>query len=61
MKEENRLWYAVQGNKADAWDCGSYDYQEAVTMLAEQGYGLIAVINDYTGTCLEEVEYKDLF
>lgn len=51
-------WYAVQETKEDAWDYGSSDYSEAVRMLREQGYGLIAVIEN--DTCVEEIEYDDL-
>lgn len=51
-------WYAVQENREDAWDYGSYDYSEAVRMLREQGHGLIAVIENHT--CVEEIEMEDL-
>lgn len=57
---ENR-WYAVQENRTDAWDNGSDDYLTAVSMLEEQGRGLIAVIDENTGCCIEEIEYEDLF
>lgn len=55
------VWYAVQGNREDAWDNGSHDMQEAVQMLAEQGSGLIAVIDDDDNFCLDAIKYKDLF
>lgn len=48
-------WYAVQENRTDAWDKGSYDYKEAMEMLQEHGCGLIAVIED--DVCVEEIEY----
>ena len=54
-------WYAVQKDRTDAWDNGSHDYNTAVEMLKEQGCGLIAVINEDTGVCEEEIEYDDIF
>ena len=30
-------------------------------MMEAQGHGLIAVINENTGVCEEEIEYEDLF
>lgn len=54
-------WYAVQENRMDAWDNGSDNYDTAVAMLKEQGCGLIAVINEDTGVCEEEIEYDDIF
>lgn len=53
-------WYAVQSDRTDAWDKGSHDYEEAVNMLKEQGHGLIAVIDEDTDYCLEEIEYKEV-
>ena len=54
-------WYAVQETREDPWDNGSDDYETAVSMLEAQGRGLIAVINENTGVCEEEIEYSDLF
>lgn len=54
-------WYAVQENRMDAWDNGSDNYDTAVAMLKEQGCGLIAVINEDTGVCEEEIEFDDVF
>lgn len=55
---DRRKWYAVQAESSDAWDYGSYDYEEAVEMLKEQGKGLIAVIiADY---CESEIWYEDI-
>lgn len=54
-------WYAVQELRTDAWDNGSYDYDTAVAMLMEQGCGVIAVINEDTGVCEEEIEFRDVF
>ena len=53
-------WYAVQKESTDAWDSGSYDFEEAVEMLLEQGEGLIAVIDEETNTCIEEYYYEEL-
>lgn len=55
------IWYAVQEKSEDAWDNGSLDLHEAVQMLAEQGSGLIAIIDDDDNFCLDAIEYKDLF
>jgi len=52
-------WYAVQRDREDAWDNGSFDYNEAVAMLKAQGEGLIAVIDDETKVCTEEIEYDE--
>lgn len=57
---ESRKWYAVQRESSDAWDNGSYDYNEAVEMLKEQGCGLIAVINEGTSFCEDEIYFEDL-
>lgn len=53
-------WYAVQENRMDAWDNGSDNYDTAVEMLMEQGCGLIAVINEDSGVCEEEIKYDDV-
>lgn len=52
-------WYAVQEETTDAWDYGSYEYDEAVEMLKEQGHGLIAVINEDTSCCESEIIYDE--
>ena len=57
----DKRWYAVQETREDAWDNGSDSYETAVAMLETQGRGLIAVINEDTGVCEEEIEYEDLF
>ena len=54
-------WYAVRENHRDGWSYGSYSYEEAVAMLKAQGHGLIAVINESSGECEEEIEYSDIF
>ena len=57
---DENIWYAVQEDSSDAWDYGSHNFDEAKLMLKDQGYGLIAVIEngDY---CKEEIRYEDLF
>ena len=55
------IWYAVQKTSADAWDFGSYDFEEAKQMLKEQGSGLIAVIDEEDSFCLQEFRYEDFF
>ena len=52
-------WYAVQRDREDVWDNGSFDYDEAVAMLKAQGEGLIAVIDDETKVCIDEIEYNE--
>lgn len=54
-------WYAVQETREDAWDNGSDNYETAVSMLEAQGHGLIAVINEDSGVCEEEITYEELF
>ena len=55
-----KKWYAVQITPADPWDNGSYDWDEAVSMLKEQGRGLIAVIDEENNYCIEEKYYEDI-
>ena len=55
-----RKWYAVQMDSTDDWGNGSYDYDKAVEMLKEQGEGLIAVIDEDTSFCLEEIKYDEV-
>lgn len=57
---KDTVWYAVQEDSTDGWDNGSYDYNVAVEMLKDQGHGLIAVINEATSFCVEEIHYQDL-
>lgn len=52
-------WYAVQETREDAWDYGSHEYEKAVEMLKEQGSGLIAVIDEDSNVCIEEIEYEE--
>lgn len=54
------MWYAVQESTQDSWDYGSHDYTEAVHMLKAQECGLIAVINEGTGVCVDEVKYEEV-
>ena len=39
-------WYAVQATTEDAWDMGSYDWDEAVEIANERGEDIIAEIQD---------------
>jgi len=38
----------------------SIDREEAVKMLKKQGYGLIAVIDEETQTCVEEITFEEI-
>lgn len=53
------IWYAVQIDSTDAWDYGSYDYDEAVEMLNQQGKGQIAIINEDTNFCEGEISFEE--
>lgn len=59
-----KLWYAVQEVRLDPWDNGSDNYDTAVEMLEElvkeTGRGLIAVIDEDTNTCIDEIEWEDI-
>ena len=55
-----KKWYAVQVNALDYWDYGSYDFDEAVEMLKEQCEGLIAVIDEDTNYCIEEIWLEEI-
>lgn len=59
-----KLWYAVQETMIDPWDNGSDNYDTAVEMLEElvkeTGRGLIAVIDEDTNTCIDEIEWEDI-
>jgi hypothetical protein len=58
--KEKRIWYAVQEQSSDGWDKGSYNINEAVAMLKEQGRGLIAAIDEEDAFCLDEYTYDEL-
>ena len=58
--KEKKIWYAVQETSDDSWDKGSYNIDEAVAMLKEQGHGLIAAIDEDDAFCLDEYAYDDL-
>ncbi len=60
MENKNR-WYAIQKDRTDGWDIGSDEYDTAIQMLREQGCGLIAVIDENTGCCMEEITFEELF
>lgn len=54
-----RTWYAVMENREDNdWGYGSYDLNEAIEMLKEQGWedGYILEVNDETKTAIREIE-----
>lgn len=53
-------WYAVQRTSEDDWGYGSFDMDEAKKLLREQGYGLIAVIDNINKVCLEEIPFDEL-
>lgn len=53
-------WFAVQEDSTDAWDNGTHDYEDAVRMLLEQGCGLIAVIDEDTNYCVQEITYDEV-
>jgi hypothetical protein len=53
-------WFAVQEDSTDAWDNGTYNYEKAVQMLLEQGHGLIAVIDEDTNYCVQEITYDEV-
>lgn len=57
-----KKWYAVQTDSSDAWDNGSYDYDEAVEMLKKQGCGLIAEIEEDEDdkVCVGEIPYEKI-
>ena len=57
---DKKYWYAVQEHRDDAWDYGSHDYDEAVEMLKRQEGGLIAVIDEESNVCVDEIEYCDI-
>lgn len=59
-----KLWYALQSDSSDQWDNGTYDKDEALEWLKEQGRGLIAVIEEdpegYNSVCIDEILYDDI-
>lgn len=54
-----KWWYAVQRNREDDYENGSYIFDTATQMLKEQGEGLIAVIGE-DGKKKDEITYKGL-
>lgn len=52
------MWYAVQKSREDDWSVGSFNFDEAASMLMKQGYGLIAVIEN--DVCIMEMEYEEV-
>ena len=53
-------WFALQETAGDPWDNGTHDYEDAVQMLLEQGHGLIAVIDEDTNYCVQEIAYDEV-
>ena len=53
-------WFALQETASDPWDNGTHDYEDAVRMLLEQGHGLIAVIDEDTNYCVQEITYDEV-
>ena len=62
MKEGETMntWYALQNNRSDSRDYGTYDFSYSLKMLQSQGHGLIAVIDEDTNTCIREILFDDL-
>lgn len=59
--ESENIWYALQSDPSDAWDNGTTDKDEALRMLkSSDKYNLIAVINDDTGVCIDEIWKEDV-
>lgn len=54
-----KWWYAVQRNREDGLENGSYVFDTATHKLKAQGEGLIAVI-DEDGKKRDEITYKKL-
>ena len=59
-RENHKRWYAIQRDRSDPWDDGTWDYEEALRLLDGQNCGLIAVINPETGCCEREIAYEDI-
>lgn len=55
-----KTWYALQNNRSDSWDYGTYDFSYSLKMLQRQGHGLIAVIDESINTCINEIWFDDL-
>lgn len=53
-------WFALQETSGDPWDNGTHDYEDAIRMLKEQGHGLIAVIDEDTNYCAQEIAFDEV-
>ena len=53
-------WYALQHNRSDSCDYGTYNFNYSLKMLQHQGHGLIAVIDEDTNTRIREILFDDL-
>ena len=60
---ETKIWYAITDlqNEDNDWGYGSYDYDTAVVMLTERGYGEISVIaNNEDPECKSIITLEDI-
>ena len=60
---ETKIWYAITDlqNEDNDWGYGSYDYETAVEMLKERGYGEISVIaNNEDPECKSIITLEDI-
>lgn len=58
----SKIWYAILKDREDNdWGTGSHDRAEAVRMAKENGYELIAVIEEAEGdaTCIDEIDVNE--
>ena len=56
----DRVWYAVQKERTDSWDFGSYHLDKAIEYLREQGCRLIVIVDDEHDVALEEITYEEV-
>lgn len=50
------IWYAVMRDSEDNdWGYGSHDLEEAEAMVKKYPEGYIAVIDEETNTCVDEI------
>ena len=54
------IWFAVTSDNYDSWDNGSFDLNETMKMLREQGSGSIAVIDESDNFCLAEIHIENM-
>lgn len=67
---EIKTWYAVTNENEGSyeWGNGSYNYEDAVQMLKEQGEGEIVTVSELfmdgkmtSNFAIERVEYDEIF